>query len=67
MLVLSRKIGETIKIGENITIVVNRITANRVAIGIHAPSEVVIKRGELAAEERRDQAGEQPAEHADVL
>lgn len=67
MLVLSRKVGEQIKIGENITITVNRLTASRVTIGIHAPDDVVIKRGELAAEERRDEAGQQAAEHTDVL
>ncbi len=47
MLVLSRKVGEKIAIGDNITIVVNRISGNRVAIGIEAPSDVRVLRGEL--------------------
>jgi len=47
MLVLSRKAGERIRIGENITIVVNRVVGSRVSVGIEAPSNVRIVRGEL--------------------
>lgn len=47
MLVLSRKEGEKLVIGEDIVITVNRIAGNRVAIGIDAPREVSIVRGEL--------------------
>jgi len=48
MLVLSRKEGEKLVIGDNVVITVNRISGNRVAIGIEAPREVSIKRGELS-------------------
>lgn len=48
MLVLSRKSGERIQIGENITLVISRIVGNRVTVGIEAPSDVRIVRGELA-------------------
>ena len=37
MLVLSRKAGERIRIGENITIVVNRVVGSRVSGGIIEP------------------------------
>jgi carbon storage regulator len=47
MLVLSRKTGERIVINDKITIVINRITSNRVSIGIEAPQDVKILRGEL--------------------
>ena len=47
MLVLSRKIGEKLVIGDGITVVVNRIAGNRVTLGIEAPSDVRIVRGEL--------------------
>ena len=49
MLVLSRKIGEKLVIGDNITVVVSRVAGNRVMLGIEAPQEVRIIRGELKA------------------
>lgn len=56
MLVLSRKEGEKLVIGENIVITVNRIAGNRVAIGIEAPREVSIVRGELDQRDSVDRA-----------
>jgi len=47
MLVLTRKLGEEIVIGDNIKLVVNRIAGNRVTLGINAPGNVTILRGEL--------------------
>jgi carbon storage regulator len=47
MLVLSRKEGERLVIGDNITIVVSKVSGNRVSIGIEAPRDVKIVRGEL--------------------
>ena len=51
MLVLTRKVNEQIKIGEDITITLVRIKGNCVRIGIEAPREVRVMRGELAANE----------------
>ena len=47
MLVLSRKTGERIHIGDNITIEVRRVAGNRVTIALDAPRDVRILRGEL--------------------
>ena len=52
MLVLSRKEGEQLMIGENIVLTINRISGNRVAIGIDAPRDVRIVRGELQRNDR---------------
>lgn len=61
MLVLSRKVGEKIVIGDNITLVISRIAGNRVSVGIEAPDDVHIMRGELEAVTRsfRDDADAQ--------
>jgi carbon storage regulator len=47
MLVLSRKPGEKIHIGKDVTITLLEIQGNRVRIGIEAPDELPILRGEL--------------------
>lgn len=47
MLVLSRKTGERIHIGDNITIEIRRVAGNRVTIALDAPRDVRILRGEL--------------------
>ena len=47
MLVLSRKTGEEIIIGDNIKLIVSRISGNRVTLGVTAPEGVRILRGEL--------------------
>ena len=48
MLVLSRKVDDTILIGDNIKIQVMQVKGNRIRIGIEAPTDVKILRGELA-------------------
>lgn len=47
MLVLSRKEGEKLIIDENIVVTINRISGHRVSIGIEAPPDVRVSRGEL--------------------
>lgn len=47
MLILSRKVGEQIVIGDGITVVVSRVSGDRVTLGLEAPPEVRILRGEL--------------------
>ncbi|PAY19417.1 hypothetical protein CKO51_11140 [Rhodopirellula sp. SM50] len=54
MLVLSRKVDQQIKIGDDITVTVVRVEGNRVRIGISAPRDVRILRGELDAEQAID-------------
>lgn len=47
MLTLTRKVGESIRIGDNIEIVVKEIRRNHIRIGISAPKDVKIFREEL--------------------
>ncbi len=53
MLVLSRKFGQTLLIDGTITVKVLGIERNRVKIGIEAPKEVPVLRGELLEREER--------------
>ena len=51
MLVLSRKVGDTIVINEEITVVIKHVSTNgRVSVGIIAPDLIPIRRGELELE-----------------
>lgn len=48
MLILTRKNGESIKIGDNIEIKIVEAFRNSVKIGINAPKDVLVLRSELA-------------------
>ena len=48
MLVLSRKLGEKIVIGDNIVVTVVKIDRNQIRIGIEAPHDVPVYREEIA-------------------
>ena len=57
MLVLSRKIGERILIGDKIAVTVVKIGHGGVRIGVEAPPEMAVVREELATElERAERA-----------
>jgi len=47
MLVLTRKAGERIVIGENVEISVVRIRGNRVRLGVSAPRQIAVRRREV--------------------
>jgi carbon storage regulator len=49
MLILTRRSGETIAIGNDITVTVLGINGNQVRIGIEAPRDVPVHREEVAA------------------
>ncbi|MEP1470066.1 MAG: carbon storage regulator CsrA [Halieaceae bacterium] len=47
MLVLSRRIGERLVIGDNITVTILKASGNQVRVGIEAPNEVSVHREEI--------------------
>ena len=51
MLILTRRTNETIQVGDNITIMVCRVAVVRVRIGVQAPDDVKIWRGESQPDE----------------
>lgn len=56
MLVLSRKVGERVLVGKNVVVTVCRIGPNSVRLGIDAPKDLNIVRGELSGENITDSA-----------
>ena len=65
MLVLSRKVGEKLVIGDNITVVVSRIAGNRVTLAVEAPHDVRIVRGELKLHDNTPKEAALPRTGAD--
>jgi carbon storage regulator len=49
MLVLSRKVGEGIQLGDDITVTLVKISGNMVRLGIEAPPHMPVARQELVA------------------
>ena len=58
MLVLSRKIGESICIGDNVTVQVVDISRDRVRLGITAPRDVRVDREEVAQVQKQTKGDE---------
>ena len=54
MLVLTRKMGEKILIGDNVVIEIVRVQGNRVWIGLDAPASVKILREEIADKAKKE-------------
>ena len=59
MLVLTRRIGENIIIGDDITVTVLSVSRNQIRIGVNAPDDVTVHREEVY---ERIQAGIAPGE-----
>jgi carbon storage regulator len=47
MLVISRKAGEKLRVGDSVTFTILSVSGDKVAVGIDAPREISILRGEL--------------------
>jgi carbon storage regulator len=58
MLVMTRRIGEKIMIGSNITLTILAVHGNQVRIGVDAPRDVAVHREEIYRRIELERAGE---------
>jgi len=54
MLILTRRVGETLVIGDNVTVTVLGVKGNQVRLGVNAPKEVSVHREEIYERIRRE-------------
>ena len=57
MLILTRRIGETLMVGDDVTITVLGVKGNQVRIGVNAPKEVAVHREEIYERIQSEKAG----------
>jgi carbon storage regulator len=58
MLILTRRVGETLMVGDDVTVTVLGVKGNQVRIGVNAPKEVAVHREEIYERIKRERAPE---------
>ena len=55
MLILTRRVGETLMIGDEVTVTVLGVKGNQVRIGVNAPKDVAVHREEIYERIKREE------------
>lgn len=55
MLILTRRVGETVMIGDDVSVTVLGVKGNQVRIGVNAPKDVAVHREEIFERIQREQ------------
>ncbi len=61
MLILTRRVGETVMIGDEVTVTVLRVKGNQVRLGVNAPNSVSVQREEIFHRIKRENTEPQPS------
>jgi len=57
MLILTRRVGETLMIGDAITVTILGVKGNQVRVGVNAPKDVAVHREEIYQRIQREKEG----------
>jgi carbon storage regulator len=63
MLILTRRVGETVMIGNDVTVTVLGVKGNQVRIGVNAPRDIAVHREEIFERIKREEQAAGGIEH----
>lgn len=63
MLILTRRVGETLMIGDEVSVTVLGVKGNQVRIGVNAPKDIAVHREEIYQRIQHERAAQSPLSH----
>jgi carbon storage regulator len=62
VLILTRRVGETVMIGDEVAVTVLRVKGNQVRLGVNAPKSISVQREEIFQRMKRENGQSDPSE-----